>query len=129
MIKKIFLFFVLFLFTFSVFATDCKFEGDYLWDVNNCLSSTNLVNVQDATIEEWFKNVVASWVTVIAWFFLLVAVWSIVYGWFMMTISWAEDEKIKKWKDIVKWWILWALWIVTASTIITIIIKVFFWAF
>lgn len=129
MYKRIIIIFILLfsiLSTTLVFWGDCKFTSDLKTWIDACLNDTNLVEVTDAKIEWGFKTKLTTWTKTIAWIFLLFAVWSIVFGWAMMTLSWWEEDKIKKWKDIVKWGIAWALGIVWAGTIITIIIQVMF---
>jgi hypothetical protein len=44
-----------------------------------------------------------------------------------MTLSGWEDEKIKKSKDIIKWWIIGFLWVILAWAIVTAIIKIMYW--
>lgn len=55
-----------------------------------------------------------------------VTVIMIVYGWFLMVASQWEEEKIKKWKDLIKWTLLWFIALVTAWWIVSIVIRTVF---
>ncbi len=94
--------------------------------LDNCLSTSTLVNWGNAKVSEWFWVQIKKWVNNISIFLWVLAVGSIVFGAFMLTISTWEDEKIKKAKDIVKWWIIWFLWIIFASAIINLIVKIMY---
>lgn len=94
--------------------------------LKECIEPTNLTKIDNMKIEEWFRETISKWVFNISGVFLLWAIWAIAYAWLLMTISSWEDEKIKKWKDILKWSIVGALVVVSSWTIISIIIKVFF---
>jgi len=74
-------------------------------------------------INWWFKETILKWVKNISIFLSLMAVWSIVYWALLLTISTGEDEKIKKAKDTVKWWMIWFLAIISAWWLIAIIIE------
>lgn len=105
----------------------CEYNG---WSISaeldNCLSWSDLVDPGDGLIESGIKNKVVYWTTQLASLLGLLAVGAIVYGGLMMTISGGEDEKIKKWKDIVKWSMLWFLWVIVAWWIVRLIVEVMF---
>ncbi len=94
--------------------------------LDSCLSTSTLVNWGNAKVSEWFLVQIKKWVNNISIFLWVLAVGSIVFGAFMLTISTWEDEKIKKAKDIVKWWIIWFLWIIFASAIVNLIVKIMY---
>ena len=130
--KKIILsifFIITLLWTWVSYAEKCKYDPVNWLDFNldNCLDdSDNLVqsaNESDLWIEWWFKESILKWVKNLSVFLSVMAVWSIVYWAFMLTISTWEEEKIKSWKDIVKWWILWFLAVVSAGWIIALVIN------
>lgn len=127
--KIISLIIMLTIFTFTielVNATECSYSPswDIIWNIDSCLSWTDLVDSSwDVSIEWSFKDKLIDWSSKIAWFLWLIAVWALVYAAFMMTISWGEEEKIKKAKDIIKWTILWFLGVVLASSLIAIVVK------
>lgn len=137
MIKKILLsIFLVFSFINLSFAS-CDFKpwddttsADIAKAVGWCLNGSDILvqgywdtlNVEDGQ----FKDTINKWTQNIAGYLLLFAIWAIAYGWFMMVVSTWDDEKIKKWKDIVIWWMVWALWIVWASSLIAIIVKLMY---
>jgi hypothetical protein len=77
-------------------------------------------------IETGLKATINRWTTQLSALLGLLAVGAIVYGGLMMTISWWDDEKIKKWKDIVKWSMLWFLGLIAASWIVRLVVEVMF---
>jgi len=119
-------------FIWSVNAADCRYNFDVenanIWDaLDNCLEWVKLVTAKwEMKIEGKFWNQIKSWTNNIALYLWVFAVWSIVFGGLMMTISVWEEEKIKKAKDIVKWWIIWFLWIIFASAIINLVVKIMY---
>ncbi len=111
----------------SVEAADCAFNGNIWSSLDGCLSDSDLVDASGPTLIEWnVKNQIVNWTTALATFLALVSVGAIVYGAFLMTISLWDDERIKKWKDVVKWSILWFLAIVVTWALIRIIVEVIF---
>jgi len=93
----------------------------------NSLVDTEWVN-GDLAIEKnwWFSEKIQWFITnlmLLAW---VLAIMALSYGWLLMTISWWNEEKIKSWKRIFSWASIWFLWVITASWIITIIIKLIF---
>lgn len=126
---------IFFLSFFSVFADDpCKYNVDTntpvsIWDaLDDCLDQdSSLVNSSgDIQIEWKGKEFIAGWTTALAQLLGLLAVGAIVYGGLLMTLSGWDDEKIKKWKDVVKWAIIWFLWVVTAGALVRILIEFIF---
>ena len=94
------------------------------WQFDNCLSWTQLVDsAGDMRLDGGFRIQVMNWTTNIATLLWLLAIGGIVYGWFLMTLSAWEDEKIKKWKDIVKWSLIWFLALISASALVRIVIE------
>lgn len=119
------LLFSVFLLSDNINAANCSYDWWTISDsIDSCLWWTDLVDsAWDMSIELDFKTKILDWITKIVWFLWLIAVWSLVYASFMMTISWWEEEKIKKAKDIIKWSLLWFLWIVLAWSLITLIVN------
>jgi len=115
----------------GVFAWDCITEVNADTDISialkDCLSDTSVVPVKtDVDLAGGFQTVIIWWVNNIAILLGILAVWSIVFGSLLLTLSTWEDEKIKKAKDVIKWGILGFLWVVTASTIITVVVKIMY---
>ena len=96
--------------------------------LDGCLEWTALVSWKDAWItwNNWIWLKIKAWVDNIGLYLLIFAVWSIVFGALMMTLSTWDDEKIKKAKDIVKWWIIWFIWLISASAIINLVVKIMY---
>ena len=125
-IKLFIIFFFFFVFSHISFSA-CEYDWDINSSLENCFNTgSNLVNPWNLEISSWFKDLIFKWIKYLGGFLSLVAVWSIVYWAFMFTISTWDDEKIKKAKDIIKWWILWFLVIISSWAIITIVIEVFY---
>ncbi len=85
-----------------------------------------LVNPGDGLIESGIKQKVVFWTNSIATALSLFAIGAIVYGGLMMTISWGEDEKITKWKDIVKWALIGFLAAISAWAVVRLVVEVIF---
>lgn len=97
------------------------------WQFDNCLSWTQLVNSRgDMSLTWGFKTQVTKWTTNVATLLWLLAIGAIVYGWLLMTLSAWEEEKVKKWKDIVKWSLLWFLALILAWALVRIVIEFIF---
>lgn len=132
--KKLFIIFILIL-SFLVFSLPESFSAcTYDWksvgnSLDNCLKWTALVNWDNVSVDTsglWFQAKVKQWTTNIALYLWVFAVWSIVVWGLMLTLSAWEEEKVKKAKDIVKWWIIWFLWIIFAAWIISTIVRIIY---
>jgi len=98
-----------------------------IWDsLDQCLNGSALVDWTNATIENDLSNIINNWVKNISVLLWLLAVWSIVYGALLMTISAWDEEKIKKAKDVIKWWILGFTGLIFSSSIILLIVNVLY---
>lgn len=124
---------IIFIIIFCSFSQNAFWSCSYNWDIwsslSSCLSWTPLVQPPtegNLLINDWLKGKINDWTINIATLLSLVAVWSIVFGSFKMVISGWEDDALKKWKDIVKWWILWFLLIVSAWWIVKLITEVIY---
>jgi len=105
----------------------CDYNGGDIWyELDGCLWNSTLVSPWDGLIESWVKNKIVYWTNQLAMLLGLLAVWAIVYWALMMTISVWEDEKIKKWKDIVKWAMLWFLGLLVAWWLVRVVIEIMF---
>ena len=129
--KKIFLIILLFcsLITLNTVYSSCEYtEWAYVSkNLNDCFDSdSTVVAPKPKLVRTWLKSVINDWITRIAVFLSVMAVWWIVYWSFMLSISTWEDEKIKKWKDIVKWSIIWFLAVISAWWLISILISLIY---
>lgn len=133
MIKKILLIistiFIFYFWTYwlFVFASSCSLWSDIGDSVTSCLEWTDVFPVTgDLVAEGWLKDTLINWIKNIWVVLSLFAVsWIVVWSYFMVFSSW-EEEKVKKWKDIVKWSMLWFLWIISSSTIIWLIVNLMY---
>ena len=112
-------------------SNNCSgYDFDKNWNIweqlDKCLKGVELVDWTDVSIEWWFWVQIKKWTNNIWLYLWVLAVWSIIFGWFMMTMSAWEEEKVKKWKDVIKWWIIWFLWVVWASAVINLIVKIMY---
>lgn len=115
------------LFTFPVIAANCDWNWSVGSSLDGCLSDSNLVSASGPTlIEGSVKYQIIRWTTALWGVLGLLAVGAIVYGALLMTLSGGEDERIKKWKDVVKWSMVWFLWIVIAGGLVRIVIELIF---
>lgn len=146
--KKLLISFLLFLGIFSLLMSqsfaNCSFDPGSEWAniwyaLEECFEDASVVNTtmrDDAwnawitfnlTAEGWFKIMVESWIKILGWVLAILAVGSIVYGSLLLVLSGWQEEKLKKWKDVIKWWILWFLGVVFAGVLITIVVNIMFW--
>lgn len=115
------------LFTTGVSAScDYNLNGDIVWNLQNCLGDSDLVDPGNALIEWGIKQKFIFWTNSIASALSLVAIGAIVYGGLLMTLSIGEDEKIKKGKDVVKWALIWFLAALWAWAVVRLVIEVVF---
>lgn len=130
--KKIIIFFLLLLsfWFFTQAGASCSNydgDGDIGAALDGCIgANSKLVTASDYMVEGGFKEKIQDWTTGIAGVLWLLAVGAIVYGALLMTLSNGDEEKISKWKEVVKWAILWFLWVVTAAWLIAIVVNFLF---
>lgn len=107
---------------------DCEYNelGSISQNLDNCLSDSPLVNPGDGLIEWGVKNKIIYWTTQMATLLSLIAIWAVVYGAGLMVVSVWDEEKIKKWKDVIKWALIWFLWLLLAWAFVRIIIELMF---
>lgn len=134
--KKIILLFIFLMSTFFFYGIDNNYlfacssdgNGDIVSDIENCLSWTPLVESGDLNIISWtgFKDKIDDFVAAIGSLLGLLAVGSLVYWGYLMVFSGWEEESIKKWKDVIKWWIIGFLCLIFASAIIYLVVSTFY---
>ena len=117
-------------------AQDCIFvewSGDWSEisdQLKNCLSESNVVQPTNdllvGTGDDWLDESLTVWVWSISTLLYLAAILAIVYGSLMMVLSTWEEEKIKKAKDIIKWWIIGFVWVLLAKEILQLVTS-FIW--
>lgn len=115
----------------NTFSANCDIDPGEEMDIKIslqwCLSESDLVSTKTnpdlKVTETWFKGVILWWIKSLSMFLAVWAVFWIAYWSLLLTLSWWEDEKIKKWKDLIKWSIIWFLWVAFAWTLISIVIN------
>ena len=138
-IKKILLLITLFLSFFIVWniwvsATDCSLEDvdDFnVWKfLDDCKPSKVVWNSTwtgyEIDRDSSFWGMIAWWIQNISFILWIFAVWAIVYSWFLLQISFWEDEKIKKAKDIFKWSLIWFIGLISINAIIYLVITIIY---
>ena len=131
MLKKITLF-IIFLLLFLLvidfsYWWDCNMNWDIKTSLESCISKTTVLQASDLTVDSGFKTLIVGYITKISTILAIVAVWSVAYWSMLMVVSFWEDEKIKKWRNIIKWALIWFLVLVSATGLIQIVIYVMYW--
>lgn len=131
MFKKITLI-ILFILSFFLFLDfsywTCKlWEGKIGDSLEACLDGSDVLQADDLTVTSWFKKMIVWFIQKISTILAILAVWSIAYWSMVIVTSVWSDDKIKKWRNIIKWSLLWFLILVSASWIIKIIIYFVYW--
>jgi hypothetical protein len=133
-IIKITLFLILllsWLFVQDVFSACPTWENvlSIWWAIDDCLKWSKLVPPKGwlSVVDGWFKSRIADVTKTIWWILALFAVWAIVWWSFRMVISGWVEWDIKKWRDAVKWWILWFLVVVSSSAVILVVVEIVYW--
>lgn len=131
--KKILL---LLVFIFTLFwnsllvNSNCSYDWD-IWDgLSNCFKNTDLVWTslsEKLKVDwKWFQDKIKSWRNTLAIYLWIASVFWLAFSWFTFATSAWEEEKINKAKSIAKWTVIWFLTIIFASTIIIVIVKLFY---
>lgn len=123
----IFTVFIVFIALYSQGFADCDVSWNIGASLDGCLNGSDLVSgAGNMALEAGVKNQIISWTSALGGLLWLLSVGAVVYGAFMMTISIWDEEKVKKWKDIVKWSLLWLLALVMTWAIIRVVVELIF---
>lgn len=134
-IKKIITMLILFLSFFSLntyfWNAECVFkdgeEFSLIENLKDCKpKSLAWEDWVEYTIEWWFKEKAGDVITLIMSLLWIWAVWAIVFWGFMMVISFWDEAKFDKAKEIIKWWIFGFLWMISAWWLIAIIVNIIY---
>ena len=114
------------------YSADCNFDGDSSQAIQNlvdgCMDGTMVIDDQNKDLNSWsWTNELIN--SLIQWLWVILAIWAIamlVYSWFLMTISAGDDEKVKKWKELFKWTIIWFIALVSAWWLVSLLISFIF---
>ncbi len=105
----------------------CSFWWDVKWSLQSCFTSgTKVVTASDMSVTWGLKTKILWWVNTIAGLLWLLAVGAIVYGGMLFVLSGWIDEKVTKWKKIIKWAILGLIGLVSASSLIALVVNIMF---
>ncbi len=132
MFKKIILtifIFLSFFLSYNFSYWDCNL---WAWSVTEaldwCLDNKDLIETNgDLKVDSWFKALIITFVKKISIILAVLAVWSVAYWSMVIVISVWNDEKIKKWRNIIQWSLVWFAILVSAAWIIKLIIYIIYW--
>lgn len=85
------------------------------------------VNKIDPTLSGWWSNLVATVNNIagyIIWLFYFIAVILWIYWWFLILVSWWDEDKVKKWKNIIIYVVFWLIVIFLASQLVNWVIGI-----
>ena len=153
--KKLIITIIIWIFTmyfWVVFAT-WKNNCWVIWNNINDIELQSMLNdcqpdwIIDGTAKKWVKN--TAWLVSTksnAWYEIvnarnkvisiaqklvilasLLAIWWIVYAGIMLTTAYWDDGKIKKWKDAIKFSIIWFLIAIISQQLVNAIINLIYW--
>lgn len=97
--------------------------------VDNCFNDGETLVIQpgnDLIAGDQTNSLIKGYINNLWWILWVIAILMIVYSGFLMTLSWGDDEKIKKWKDLLKWTVIWFIALVSAGGIISLLITTIF---
>ena len=81
----------------------------------------------DNSLKAWWNDIV-SWIDNIAgyliWLFYFISVLIWIYGWFIILTSWWEEDKVKKWKNIIIFMVIWLIVVFLASQLVRWVISI-----
>jgi len=131
MFKKIILtifIFLSFFFSYNFSYWACNLAWDIWSSLEWCLETKDVIQWNwDLKVESWFKALIVSFIQKISIILAILAVWSIAYWAMVIVTSVWNDEKIKKWRNIIQWSLTWFVILVAASWIIQLIIYIIYW--
>ncbi len=90
-----------------------------------CIETNDTGLVKKSSNIWWgdFKETILDFTQTIAGLLWLGAVFSIVFGSILLALSWGDDSRIKKGKDIIKWGIIWFFGVVSAGFLIAMVVN------
>lgn len=105
----------------------CELWSDIWSSLKWCIGDADVIQKNDLTVPFWFKALIISFVKKISIILAILAVGSIAYWSMVIVTSVWNDEKIKKWRNIIQWSLVWFTVLVSAAWIIKIIIYIMYW--
>lgn len=105
--KKIYNF-ITFIF-FYLFSFSMSFWAFWLPKVNDWIVNKTW-NIRDTVVDV---------IVYILWFIWLIWVIFVIYWWFKILTAWWDDEKVKSWKKVILYALLWIFIILIANSLIS----------
>lgn len=117
-------------FSFTPSVNDCEYDGwSIKWSLDNCFTG-NKTSVVTTTgnleVAGGLKEQILRYNRIIAGILWLIAVGSIVYGGLLFVMSGWGDERVTKWKNVIKWAIIGLFLLVAASSIVALVVNIVF---
>lgn len=111
---------------------DCQPDGTLEWKSKNEIFSFLWIFSISTTSNNWYEitDVTGKILSIIKKLLILasiLAIWWIVYAGIMFTTAYWSDEKHKKWKDVIKWSIIWFVVALISQQLINAIINLIYW--
>lgn len=131
MFKKFFIYIFIslsLLLSYNFSYWECKLWWDVWSSLEWCLWNKDVIQWEwNLNVESWFKQLIIDFIEKISIILAILAVWSIAYWSMVIVTSVWNDEKIKKWRNIIQWSLVWFVILVAASWIIQLIIYIIYW--
>jgi len=120
---------IFFTYTNTIYsAWSCSYWWDPLSSLEWCVSNTPVIQTTNiSNPETWFKDLMLSYIGKISTVLAVAAIGSIAYWSMMMVISWWNDDKIKKWRKIIQWALIWFLLLISTWLIIKLVVYFVYW--
>ena len=99
---------------FLIFALSSFFLISHWMDFWTDKISSKLQNGSSSNLVDVWTNIIVYLLWLI--YFIAIVYW--LYGWFVILTSWWEDAKMKKWKNIIIYVVVWIALMFLASTIV-----------
>jgi len=116
----------------SSLLSECQPDGTIEWKTKKSSSILwGLISIS-TTSNEWYdidnaKGKILAITKKLVLLASILAIGWIVYAWIEFTTAYWKDEKHKKWKDIIKWSILWFVATLVAQQLINAVINLIYW--
>lgn len=111
---------------------DCQPDNTLEWKNKKELLNLGWLITISASSNEWYdlENVKTKILTTQEKLVLLaslLAIWGLVYAWIMFTTAYWDEAKHKKWKDAIKWSIIWFIVAMISLQLINAVINFIYW--
>lgn len=101
--------------TITLITQGYCFAEDKFWDAKQVVSWLKWSDdTADVAVQTYVWRVLT--------FLYLAAVILIIYWWFLIFTAWSDDEKVKKWKQVIIEALIWVVVIYLANSIVKLVI-------